>query len=228
MRDRGVKFLYGRWLIEGGPKVLLFDTGSVWNRLDEWKGDLWNLAGIPTPPNDTETNETILLGYLTAWFLGEVSNRLPCPFDLGFAGQRLTVIIDSSSLLANARKRSSPTSTSGKSDSRFLSAGSATSTLRPFCKLPVLGYEKGASSHSLDSLAALRTRPSSVDTSALDLSTSTTTSRTLTLTKKRANAESTTDTALSDLPRTVRTSSRPCPTSRLTSLSTCSSASPVR
>jgi len=75
MRDRGVKFLYGRWLIEGGPKVLLFDTGSVWNRLDEWKGDLWNLAGIPTPPNDTETNETLLLGYLVAWFLGEFSAR---------------------------------------------------------------------------------------------------------------------------------------------------------
>ncbi|GAA5971632.1 hypothetical protein JCM8115_005889 [Rhodotorula mucilaginosa] len=75
MRDRGVKFLYGRWLIEGGPKVLLFDTGSVYNRLDEWKGDLWNLAGIPTPPNDAETNETLLLGYLVAWFLGEFSAR---------------------------------------------------------------------------------------------------------------------------------------------------------
>jgi glycogen(starch) synthase len=76
MRDRGVKFLYGRWLIEGGPKVLLFDTGSVWNRLDEWKTDLWNLAGIPSPPNDTETNETILFGYLVAWFLGEVRSRV--------------------------------------------------------------------------------------------------------------------------------------------------------
>jgi len=75
MRDRGVKFLYGRWLVEGAPRVLLFDTGSVWNRLDEWKTDLWNLAGIPTPSNDTETNETILFGYLVAWFLGEFSNR---------------------------------------------------------------------------------------------------------------------------------------------------------
>ena len=73
MRDRGVKFLYGRWLIEGGPKVLLFDTGSCFNRLDEWKTDLWNLAGIPTPPSDQETNETIVFGYLVAWFLGEVS-----------------------------------------------------------------------------------------------------------------------------------------------------------
>lgn len=75
MKQRGVKLLYGRWLIEGGPRVLLFDTGSVWNRLDEWKGDLWNLASIPTPPHDAETNETCLFGYLVAWFLGEFSAR---------------------------------------------------------------------------------------------------------------------------------------------------------
>ena len=64
MRERGVKLLYGRWLIEGGPRVLLFDTGSCMNRLDEWKTDLWNVAGIPTPPNDSETNDTIVFGYL--------------------------------------------------------------------------------------------------------------------------------------------------------------------
>ncbi|UZJ53443.1 hypothetical protein CBS101457_002763 [Exobasidium rhododendri] len=71
MKDRGVKFLYGRWLIERAPKVLLFDTGSMYHRMDEWKADLWNLAGIPTPPNDHETNETLVFGYLVAWFLGE-------------------------------------------------------------------------------------------------------------------------------------------------------------
>jgi len=71
MRSRGIKILYGRWLIEGAPRVLLFDTGSAYSFLDEWKGDLWNLAGIPTPPNDHETNETIVFGYLVAWFLGE-------------------------------------------------------------------------------------------------------------------------------------------------------------
>ncbi|KAF8521143.1 glycogen synthase [Gautieria morchelliformis] len=75
MRERGVKCLYGRWLIEGAPKVLLFDTSSMYHRLDEWKGDLWNLAGIPTPPNDHETNETIVYGYLVAWFLGEFVAR---------------------------------------------------------------------------------------------------------------------------------------------------------
>ncbi|KAH7923581.1 glycogen synthase [Leucogyrophana mollusca] len=75
MRSQGVKCLYGRWLIEGAPHVLLFDTGSAYNRLDEWKGDLWNLAGIPSPPNDHETNETIVFGYLVAWFLGEYVSR---------------------------------------------------------------------------------------------------------------------------------------------------------
>lgn len=75
MRQAGVKILYGRWLIEGAPNVLLFDTGSQYSRLDEWKGDLWNLAGIPTPPNDHETNETIVFGYIVAWFLGEYVAR---------------------------------------------------------------------------------------------------------------------------------------------------------
>ncbi|SPC61101.1 probable glycogen synthase [Ustilago sp. UG-2017b] len=75
MRDAGVKFLYGRWLIERAPRVLLFDTSSMYHRMDEWKADLWNLAGIPTPQHDHETNETLVFGYLVAWFLGEYSSR---------------------------------------------------------------------------------------------------------------------------------------------------------
>lgn len=71
MNDRGIGTLYGRWLIEGAPRVLLFDTGSAYRYLDEWKGDLWAIAGIPSPPSDGETNEAIVFGYLIAWFLGE-------------------------------------------------------------------------------------------------------------------------------------------------------------
>ncbi|KAI8065701.1 glycogen synthase [Gongronella butleri] len=76
MESQGVKFLFGRWLIEGAPYVLLFDVGAIAHRLDEWKGDLWTVAGIPTPPSDTETNDTVLLGYLTAWFLGALQAKL--------------------------------------------------------------------------------------------------------------------------------------------------------
>jgi hypothetical protein len=72
MDERGIKTLYGRWLIDGAPRVLLFDTGTGYRWLDEWKGDLWSAAGIPSPPGDSETNEAIVFGYLIAWFLGEV------------------------------------------------------------------------------------------------------------------------------------------------------------
>jgi glycogen(starch) synthase len=75
MRERGVKVLFGRWLIEGAPNVILFDTSSQHHKIEEWKADLWNLAGIPTPPNDHETHEAIVFGYLVTWFLGEYAAR---------------------------------------------------------------------------------------------------------------------------------------------------------
>ncbi|KAF1731129.1 Glycogen (starch) synthase [Beauveria bassiana] len=71
MKDRGIGYMYGRWLIEGAPRVLLFDTKTAYGYLNDWKGDLWNVASIPSPPGDDETNEAIVFGYLVAWFLGE-------------------------------------------------------------------------------------------------------------------------------------------------------------
>lgn len=73
MEERGIQMVYGRWLVEGAPRVLLIDTKSAYRFLDEWKADLWNTAGIPSPPGDEETNEAVVFGYLVAWFLGEVS-----------------------------------------------------------------------------------------------------------------------------------------------------------
>lgn len=74
MNERGIQTLYGRWLIDGAPRVLLFDTGTGYYKLDEWKGDLWSTSGIPSPADDHETNEAIVFGYLIAWFLGEVGD----------------------------------------------------------------------------------------------------------------------------------------------------------
>ncbi|KAG1614607.1 hypothetical protein G6F46_006830 [Rhizopus delemar] len=75
MSASGVRYLFGRWLVEGAPYVLLFDTGSISHKLDEWKGDLWRVAGIPSPPNDQETNEAILFGYVVTWFLDEITKK---------------------------------------------------------------------------------------------------------------------------------------------------------
>lgn len=71
MQARGIGLVYGRWLIEGAPRILLIDTKTGYRWLDEWKADLWNTAGIPSPPGDDETNEAVVFGYLVAWFLGE-------------------------------------------------------------------------------------------------------------------------------------------------------------
>ncbi|OBZ72848.1 Glycogen [starch] synthase [Grifola frondosa] len=54
LRNAGVKFLYGRWLIEGRSLEPRRYSNS---------------------PNDHETNETIVFGYIVAWFLGEYVSR---------------------------------------------------------------------------------------------------------------------------------------------------------
>ncbi|KAJ3269448.1 glycogen synthase isoform 1 [Terramyces sp. JEL0728] len=71
VRDGGVHCLFGKWLIPGAPYVLLFDIGSAGFRKNEWKGDLWNVAGIPSPEGDIEMDDAIVFGYLVTWFLGE-------------------------------------------------------------------------------------------------------------------------------------------------------------
>lgn len=76
MSERGIHLVYGRWLVEGAPRVLLIDTSTGYRWLNEWKSDLWSVAGIPSPPDDHETNEAIVFGYLVAWFLGEVWTHL--------------------------------------------------------------------------------------------------------------------------------------------------------
>lgn len=123
MRARGIKALFGRWLIEGSPRVLLFDTGSAYSNLDEWKGDLWNLAGIPTPPNDHETNETIVFGYLVAWFLGEACFI----FSLSYFVLNFSAFLNFSLSLIISLNPSLPISTSGKLASPSLCAGRGTS-----------------------------------------------------------------------------------------------------
>lgn len=76
MEAQGVRLLFGRWLVEGAPYVLLFDVSSVGKFADDWKGELWRTSGIPSPAHDHETNNAILFGYLVAWFLGELSSKV--------------------------------------------------------------------------------------------------------------------------------------------------------
>lgn len=68
--------MFGRWLIEGSPNVILFDLGSAWSMLDQWKAELWSECHISVPKDDTETNNAIVFGNLVAWFLGEYQHQI--------------------------------------------------------------------------------------------------------------------------------------------------------
>lgn len=41
MNDWGFHVIYGRWLIDGYPKVVLFDIGSAAWKLDQWKHEVY-------------------------------------------------------------------------------------------------------------------------------------------------------------------------------------------
>lgn len=71
MRERGVKVVTGRWLIDGYPKVVLFDIDSVWHEYNGWAWELYEKTQIGIPDHDTEAKRSLLFGFLCAWFLGE-------------------------------------------------------------------------------------------------------------------------------------------------------------
>lgn len=76
MKEHGIKVMYGRWLIEGYPNVVLFDIGSAAWKLDEWKREIWECAHIGIPWHDREANDAVIFGFLTIWFITEFQKAL--------------------------------------------------------------------------------------------------------------------------------------------------------
>ncbi|VDL82350.1 unnamed protein product [Nippostrongylus brasiliensis] len=68
-RAQGFKVVYGRWLIDGYPKVVLFDIGSAAYKLDQWKKEMWSVTRVGVPWDDRESNDCIILGFMVATFL---------------------------------------------------------------------------------------------------------------------------------------------------------------
>lgn len=76
MRSHGIKVTYGTWLIEGSPRVILFDLNSAYWKLDQWKAELWDIARIGIPYHDKESTDAVVLGFLIAWFLAEFKKNI--------------------------------------------------------------------------------------------------------------------------------------------------------
>lgn len=77
-KQQGIHFVFGRWLIDGYPQILLIDVGSASERLADWRTDVYNKCGIGLPSDDIETNDAVLFGYLTSWFLEEFVAASKC------------------------------------------------------------------------------------------------------------------------------------------------------
>ncbi|XP_041367402.1 glycogen [starch] synthase-like [Gigantopelta aegis] len=77
MRNAGIKVYFGRWLIDGYPKVILFDIGSAAWKLDEFKHELWKACSIGIPWHDREANDAVIFGALVAWFIEEFYKNCP-------------------------------------------------------------------------------------------------------------------------------------------------------
>ncbi len=74
MRAKGFDVLYGHWLVTGRPKAVLFNLGSIMDKLGEIKYLLWEHHGISTPPDDDLMNQVLAFGELCRIFLTELTH----------------------------------------------------------------------------------------------------------------------------------------------------------
>ncbi|KAH7636688.1 glycogen starch synthase-like protein [Dermatophagoides farinae] len=75
-RDHGIKVVFGHWLIDGYPAVILFDIESASFKLNEWKHNFYEVTHIGIPHQDRESNDALILGYCVTWFLEEIYKRI--------------------------------------------------------------------------------------------------------------------------------------------------------
>ena len=76
LEENGVKTFFGKWLIEGSPRVLLLDMKAANKFADEWKRKFESKTGIKLPQDDEMSNDALVFGYLTTWFLREVRGNV--------------------------------------------------------------------------------------------------------------------------------------------------------
>lgn len=75
MREQGLGVLYGRWLVTGRPKAILFDLATINSRLGEIKYLLWQDHGISTPDNDFLINGVVMFGEMVRIYLTLLSEK---------------------------------------------------------------------------------------------------------------------------------------------------------
>ena len=75
MRELGFDIHYGRWLIDGKPKVVLFNPYSAYNHIDSIKYSLWEQYSIATPAGDEMIDQVITFSYMVKEFFREYDQQ---------------------------------------------------------------------------------------------------------------------------------------------------------
>jgi glycogen(starch) synthase len=73
LRDAGMPCYFGRWLIDGRPRVILLDYRARYGQLDNDKYLLWEHHGIATNAGDGEVNEVVAFGFAVTEFFRQLT-----------------------------------------------------------------------------------------------------------------------------------------------------------
>lgn len=73
MREEGIEVQYGEWLIDGRPRVVLFNPYSVYDRLAEIKYLLWEHHDISLPGDDDLVNQIVSFGWMVKVFFSKLA-----------------------------------------------------------------------------------------------------------------------------------------------------------
>ncbi|MDX2195089.1 MAG: glycosyltransferase [Cytophagales bacterium] len=73
LRENGMDVHYGRWLVTGMPKVILFNPYSVFHSLDKIKYLLWEHHSISSVQGDGLLDQVVAFGYMVKSFFWELA-----------------------------------------------------------------------------------------------------------------------------------------------------------
>lgn len=76
--ESGIGVHFGRWLVQGYPRVLLLDIDSVRHHTAEWSGELRSL-NVTVSDHDSEATDALLFGFLVSHFVRDFVRRSGAP-----------------------------------------------------------------------------------------------------------------------------------------------------
>lgn len=72
LAGEGIHCHFGRWLIDGEPKVILTDFSALWQNVNQYKWELWDAYQVDSLNASREFDEPVVWGYAVARLLQRI------------------------------------------------------------------------------------------------------------------------------------------------------------